>query len=286
MSFTTRDPNRETYDLASETVEFETEDYPRRFSGVARLYGDAALQKFEHSHVTIVGIGGVGSWVAEALARSAIGHLTLIDMDHVSKSNTNRQIQAINTNYGKSKVYAMTERIRAIHPRCVITQVDDFIDSNNLDVLLDVRCNFIVDAIDSVCAKTELIAWCIRRRVPIVTVGGAGGQLDPTRIHIDDLACTTQDPLLCKVRSRLRKHHGFPRQSKERFNVRAVYSDEPLIYPQVAACDLARSAASGLHCAGFGSSVCVTGSFGFSAAAYVLNALTSSHSQTSPRFSA
>ncbi|WP_246583193.1 tRNA threonylcarbamoyladenosine dehydratase [Candidatus Vallotia tarda] len=258
-------------------MEFTIEDHIRRFNGIARLYGADALQKFERSHVTIIGIGGVGSWVAEALARSAIGRLTLIDMDHVSKSNTNRQIQALNANYGKSKIRAMTERIEAIHPQCIITQVDDFIGAHNLDALLDISCNFIVDAIDNSRDKTALIAWCVQRQIPLVTVGGAGGQLDPTRIRIDDLSCTIQDPLLCKVRAQLRKHYGFPRQPKTKFNVRAVYSDEPLIYPRIDACNLASASAGRLNCSGFGSSVCVTGSFGFSAAAYVLCALASSH---------
>jgi tRNA A37 threonylcarbamoyladenosine dehydratase len=270
---------------APETGEFETADHPRRFGGVARLYGAAALQAFERCHVAVVGIGGVGSWVAEALARSAIGRLTLIDLDHVAESNTNRQIHALNGNYGKPKVGAMAERIAAIHPQCVVTQVEDFVEADNLDARLGIGYDFIVDAIDSVRTKTALIAWCVRHRVPLVTVGGAGGQLDPTRIRIDDLARTIQDPLLAKVRAQLRKHHGFPRGPKAKFNVPAVYSDEPLIYPQAAACDLDGGEAAhagapdigtapiGLNCAGFGSSVCVTGSFGFAAAAYVLRVL-------------
>ncbi|WP_320412909.1 tRNA threonylcarbamoyladenosine dehydratase [Candidatus Vallotia lariciata] len=258
-------------------MKFKTENYLRRFSGISRLYGAVSLQKFERSHIIIVGIGGVGSWVAEALARHAIGHITLIDMDHVSESNTNRQIQALNANYGKSKVYAMTERIEAIHPRCIITQIDDFIEADNLDTLLDVECDFIVDAIDSTRAKTALIAWCMRNRVPLVTVGSAGGKIDPARICIDDLAHTIQDPLLRKVRAQLRKHYGFSRQPKEKFNIRAVYSDEPLIYPRAETGDLASLASGGLNCAGFGSSVCVTGSFGFSAAAYVLCTIASSY---------
>ena len=265
--------------------ELETADHPRRFGGVARLYGAAALDAFERAHVAVIGIGGVGSWAAEALARSAVGHLTLIDLDHVAESNTNRQIHALDGNYGKAKVGAMAERIAAIHPQCAVTQVEDFVEPENFSALLGAGFDYVIDAIDSVRTKTALIAWCVQHRVPLVTVGGAGGQLDPTRIRVDDLAQTIQDPLLSKVRAQLRKQHGFARGPKAKFKVPAVYSDEPLIYPAAAACDLDGgehpdevgaphpAGPIGLNCAGFGSSVCVTGSFGFAAAAYVLRAL-------------
>jgi tRNA A37 threonylcarbamoyladenosine dehydratase len=271
-------------DLTLAGEQFETADHPRRFGGIARLYGPAALDAFERAHVAVIGIGGVGSWAAEALARSAIGHLTLIDLDHVAESNTNRQIHALNGNYGKAKVGAMAERIAAIHPQCTVTQVEDFVEPDNFSALLGVGFDYVIDAIDSVRTKTALIAWCVEQRVPLVTVGGAGGQLDPTRIRVDDLAQTIQDPLLSKVRAQLRKQHGFARGPKAKFKVPAVYSDEPLIYPAAAACDLDGeepgdvsaphpAAPIGLNCAGFGSSVCVTGSFGFAAAAYVLRSL-------------
>jgi tRNA threonylcarbamoyladenosine dehydratase len=272
-------------DLTPGSDAFETADHPRRFGGVARLYGTAALDAFERARVAVIGIGGVGSWAAEALARSAIGHLTLIDLDHVAQSNTNRQIHALNGNYGKAKVSAMAERIAAIHPQCRVTQVEDFVEPDNFSALLNADFDYVIDAIDSARTKTALIAWCVQHRVPLITVGGAGGQLDPTRIRIDDLAQTIQDPLLSKVRSQLRRQHGFARGEKARFRVPAVYSDEPLIYPAAASCDLddADSPADGttqhpsgpigLNCAGFGSSVCVTASFGFAAAAHVLRTL-------------
>ena len=271
---------------------FETADRPRRFGGVARLYGADALLKFERAHVAVIGLGGVGSWTAEALARSAIGRLTVIDLDHVAESNTNRQIHALDGNYGKAKVAAMAERIALIDPRCEVMQVDDFVTPDNLDALLGGGFDYLVDAIDSVRVKTALIAWCAARGQPLITVGGAGGQFDPTRIRIDDLARTIQDPLLSKVRAQLRKRHGFPRGAKARFGVPAVYSDEPLVYPEIAACDIdeanARAgdgaggtppssgrpdAPAGLNCAGFGASVCVTAGFGFAAAAQVLKSL-------------
>lgn len=259
-------------------------DRARRFGGVARLYGDAALTRFESAHVAVIGIGGVGSWVAEALARSAIGRLTLIDLDHVSEGNTNRQLHALDGNYGMAKVEAMAQRIRLIDPACQVRTVDDFVEPENFEALLGGGFDFIVDAIDSTRTKTALIAWCAARGQKIITVGSAGGQLDPTRIRIEDLSRTIQDPLLAKVRGQLRKAHGFPRSPKSRFGIAAVYSDEPLRYPEAAACDMdeegdvraspQRSAApAGLNCAGFGSSVCVTASFGLAAASHVLRVL-------------
>lgn len=259
-------------------------DRARRFGGVARLYGERALAAFEGAHVAVIGIGGVGSWAAEALARTAIGTLTLVDLDNVGESNANRQIHALDGNYGMPKVEAMAERIRLIDRTCDVRLVEDFAEPSNFEALLGGGFDYIVDAIDSVRTKTALVAWCVARGQPLVTVGGAGGQLDPTRIRIDDLAFTIQDPLLSKVRAQLRKHHGFPRGSKAKFKVSAVYSDEPLIYPEAAVCDMdavAQHLASspghagpvGLNCAGFGSSVCVTASFGFAAAAHVLNTL-------------
>ncbi len=259
-------------------------DRARRFGGVARLYGPAAAAAFERAHVAVIGIGGVGSWTAEALARSAVGRLTLIDLDNVAESNTNRQIHALDGNYGKPKVDAMAERIALIDPACRVTRVEDFAEPENFDALLGGGFDFVIDAIDSVRTKVALIAWCVARQQPLVTVGGAGGQLDPTRIRIDDLALTIQDPLLSKVRAQLRKQHGFPRGPKAKFKVSAVYSDEPLIYPEAASevdgeadeggeAAAAQAGPAGLNCAGFGSSVCVTASFGFAAAAHALRTI-------------
>jgi len=227
--------------------------------------------------------------VVEALARSAVGHLTLIDLDNVAPSNTNRQIHALEGNYGKPKVSAMAERIALIDPYCTVHEIEEFAEPDNFETLLGGGFDYVIDAIDSVRTKTALIAWCVSRGQPIITIGGAGGQLDPTRIRIDDLTQTIQDPLLSKVRAGLRKQYGFARGPKVKFKVPAVYSDEPLIYPDTPPVDTAtelESAASddtplaqgpvGLNCAGFGSSVCVTASFGFAAAAYVLRALASS----------
>lgn len=253
-------------------------DANRRFGGLARLYGDAGLARLRDAHVAVIGIGGVGSWVAEALARSAVGRLTLIDLDNVAESNTNRQVHALDGNYGKPKVAAMAERIVAINPGCQLTLVEDFVELENLDAMLGGGFDWVVDAIDSVRVKTALIAWCVAHKQRLITVGGAGGQIDPTRICIDDLARTIQDPLLAKVRAQLRKQHGFVRGPKAKFNVPAVYSDEPLQYPEAACAPGetpdAAAGPQGLNCAGFGSSMCVTATFGMAAAAHVLKQVT------------
>jgi tRNA A37 threonylcarbamoyladenosine dehydratase len=248
-------------------------DQERRFGGVQRLYGADAWQRFAASHVCIVGIGGVGSWVAEALARSAIGAITLIDLDMVAESNVNRQIHALGDAFGQAKTDAMARRIVEINPNCRVNCVEDFVSPDNLEQMLDKDFDYVVDAIDQVRTKAAMIAWCRSREIPLITAGGAGGQLDPTRIEIADLSQTIQDPLLAKVRSLLRRDYGFSRDPKKKFGVPAVFSSEPLRYPENTTCD-SPSGISGLNCAGYGSSVCVTASFGLFAASAVLARLT------------
>ena len=248
-------------------------DLARRFGGVERLYGEAALATFKNAHVCVIGVGGVGSWAAEALARSAIGHLTLIDLDNIAESNTNRQIHALGNEYGKAKVAAMRDRILAINPSCEVRCIEDFVDQDNLPGLLGGRFDYVLDAIDQTRVKVALIAYCTTENINLVTTGSAGGQTDPTRIKVADLAQTIQDPLAARVRSLLRKEYGFPRGVKQKFGVECVFSDEPLKYPEQS-CEAEDSGAlQGLNCAGFGSSVCVTASFGFVAASRVLAGL-------------
>ena len=244
----------------------------RRFGGIARLYGSAAYQRLRAAHVCVVGIGGVGSWVAEALARTAVGRLTLIDLDMVAESNTNRQIHALEPVFGKAKVDAMAERIAQINPECVIQCIEDFVTVDNMETTLRGGFDVVVDAIDQARVKTAMIDFCKRRKQPIVVVGAAGGQIDPTQIRVSDLSQTVQDPLLAKVRASLRREHGFPRQGK--FGVPAVYSTEALRYPDKgASCDVG-SGPAGLNCAGFGSSVCVTSVFGMAAASHAIGLIT------------
>lgn len=248
-------------------------DRERRFGGVGRLYGQEGAAALRSAHICVVGIGGVGSWAAEALARTGVGRITLIDLDMVAESNTNRQIHALGDIYGKAKVDAMAERILSINPECVVTRIDDFITPENTATLLDKDFSAVIDAIDQVRAKVSMIAFCKRRKLPIVVAGAAGGQIDPTQIRVSDLSLTVQDPLLAKVRSSLRREHSFPRDTKKKFGVAAVFSSEALRYPSAASCNTERGPA-GLNCAGFGSSVCVTSVFGMAAAAHVINLIT------------
>lgn len=246
-------------------------DHARRFGGVARLYGEEGAQKLHQAHVCVVGIGGVGAWVAEALARTAVGQITLIDLDMVAESNTNRQIHALGDEYGKAKVEAMADRIRAINPICQVSCIEDFVTPENTASLLNQGFHVVIDAIDQVRTKIAMSAWALASRQAFITVGAAGGQLDPTRIRIDDLARVEQDPLLAKMRSQLRRHHGLPR-APAKSGITAVYSSEPLRYP-TQACETGQGPA-GLNCAGFGSSVCVTAAFGFAAAAWAMQQIT------------
>lgn len=245
-------------------------DNERRFGGVGRLYGDLGAQRLREAHAVVVGIGGVGSWSAEALARTGVGRITLIDLDMVAESNANRQIHALDDIWGKAKVAAMAERIVAINPCCQVNCIEDFVTPENVGELLGSNFSVAIDAIDQVRAKVAMIAHCRDRHLPIVVAGAAGGQLDPTRICVSDLSQTIQDPLLAKVRSQLRRSHGFPRNGKK-FGVPAVYSTEPLRYPQVDGSCSTAPTASGLNCAGFGSSVCVTAVFGMTAAARAID---------------
>ena len=248
-------------------------DLDRRFGGVARLYGEQGAARLGAAHVCVIGIGGVGSWVAEALARTSIGQITLIDLDMVAESNTNRQIHALEENFGKAKVEAMAERIRSINPACVITCVEDLLTPDNVSQLISSNFNVVIDAIDQVRAKTALIAHCKRQGIPIVVGGAAGGQLDPTRITSCDLSQTTQDQLLAKVRSSLRREFNFPRDKGKKFGVTAVFSTEPLRYPDKGVACETNAAPQGLNCAGFGSAVCVTSVFGMVAASIAINRL-------------
>lgn len=246
-------------------------DLERRFGGVSRLYGKEGAEKIFAAHVLVVGIGGVGSWAAEALARSGIGQLTLVDLDVIAESNTNRQIHALDDHYGKAKVVAMAERICLINPSCQVTCVDDFVTEENLNEIFSQSITFAVDAIDQTKIKAAMIAHCRKQKLPIIVAGAAGGQFDPTRIQISDLSQTTQDPLLARVRSLLRRDYGFTRDTKKKFSVPAIFSTEQLRYPEASnSCTVEHEAPAGLNCAGFGSSVCVTATFGMVAAAHVL----------------
>lgn len=240
----------------------------RRFGGIGRLYGEPALQRFTESHIVVVGVGGVGSWAAESFARSAIGRLTLIDMDHVAESNINRQLPALESTLGKAKVQVLAERIADINPGCEVNSIEDFVTLENTHSLLPAAA-WVVDCIDNANTKAALIADCRRQARRVITVGAAGGQVDPTRIRVSDLRRTEQDALLARTRRQLRREYGFPTNPRRSFGVSAVWSDEPL--RQSRGCS--PQSEGSLNCAGFGACMPVTASFGLAAAAHVLQRL-------------
>jgi tRNA threonylcarbamoyladenosine dehydratase len=242
----------------------------RRFGGVARLYGEAGAQHIASAHAVVVGVGGVGSWVAEALARCGIGRLTLIDLDHVSESNVNRQVHALDSTLGASKVATMAERIADISPHTVVVQVDDFVTVDNVGSLLAADADVVVDAIDAPRAKAALIATCLARGLPVVVCGGAGGRIDPLALCRTDLADAKGDALLASVRARLRRDHAFPRERGVRFGVEAIWSPAPA---GGARPESPGEAGMPLACSGYGSVVMVTAAMGFAAASDAVAAL-------------
>ena len=209
--------------------------WKERFGGIDRLYGNGALARFRDSRIAVVGLGGVGSWAVEAFARTGIGHLTLIDADDLCLSNTNRQLPAIDGQYGRNKAAAMAERCLAINPAIDVDAVPAFLTPSNLEVLLDRDFALVLDACDSFRTKLEAIAWCRRRRQPLITVGSAGGRSDPTQVRVRDLSRTEHDAMLSLVRKKLRADFNFPRNADRYFGVPAIYSLENVRYPQAAA---------------------------------------------------
>lgn len=268
-----------------QSLQIMDNEISRRFAGIQRLYGQQAYHKILRSHVCVIGIGGVGSWVAESLARSAIGKLTLIDLDHIAESNINRQIHSLSETLGQSKILAMKSRISSINPECQITIIDEHISIDNIPEIFDQEFTFIIDCIDQFRVKAELINHCRSNKKKIITIGGAGGRIDPTRIKIADLTRAEGDSLLAKIRKQLRNQYNFPRNLQRRFDIPCVYSTEQLRYPtddsevtnQKSEC----TNLSGLNCAnGFGSLAAVTASFGMIASSYVLNYITDAKSIT------
>lgn len=250
-----------------------------RFGGTQRLYGEKGLDNLRHAKVSVVGIGGVGSWAAEALARTGVGQINLIDLDDICVTNTNRQIHANINSVGQLKVIAIAERIQMINPACKVNPIADFISADNQAELLSDKPDYVIDAIDSVPAKVALIAYCRRNKIKIITTGGAGGQVDPLKIDVADLSRTYQDPLAAKVRSELRRKHHFSKNTKRKFGVECVYSTEQLTYPtpdgEVCKQKQFVDGSVKLDCSGgLGASVVVTATFGMVAASRVINKIT------------
>ncbi len=252
-------------------------DPDRRFGGIARLYGDDGLARLARASVCVVGVGGVGSWAVEALARSGVGGITLIDLDHVAESNINRQLHALDDTLGRAKVQVLAERIGAINPACRVEAVEEFVETDNLERLLGADHHYVIDCIDAWRTKAALIAHCRRRRIHLVTVGAAGGQVDPLRVRMADLSRTLHDPLLAKTRKALRREYGFSRNPKRRFEVPAVYSMEQSRFPAPdgGVCRERRGRVlQGLNCVGYGAVMTVTATFGLVAVSHVLERLT------------
>lgn len=254
-------------------------DFDQRFGGLARLYGTTGLERLRTAHVAVIGIGGVGSWSAEALARSGVGELTLIDLDDLCVTNVNRQIHAVTADLGALKVEAMARRVGEINPECRVHAVPEFFTSANADALLGRGFSCVLDAIDNVTNKCLLLAGCRQRNLPVVTTGGAGGRTDPTQLRVADLSGVTHDPLIRQVRRTLRREHGFPSDAQTGFGVPCVYSTEPVRYPWSDGTVCAAREPGGdptrMDCnSGYGSAAFVTGAFGFAAAAEVVRVIT------------
>ncbi|MGQ8363926.1 tRNA cyclic N6-threonylcarbamoyladenosine(37) synthase TcdA [Glaciecola sp. 1036] len=250
--------------------------YNERFAGIKRLYGEIGLVALQNAHVTVVGLGGVGSWSVECLARTGIGQITLIDLDDIATSNVNRQSHALTDTLGLSKVEVLSQRVLQINPDCKLTPIEDFVTQDNLHALIPQDTQVIIDAIDAVAAKAALIAFAKRKKIKIITVGGAGGQRDPMAVTKGDLAKTIQDPLSAKVRSELRRSYGFSKNTKRRFGVECIYSTEQLLFPtpdgNVSQQKQQAQGSGKMDCAtGFGAFVGVTSQFGMLAASRAID---------------
>jgi len=246
----------------------QDDEYDRRFAGVAKIYGDDSFHHYENSHVMVIGIGGVGSWAVEALARTGIGELTLVDMDVIAASNINRQLPAMTATLGCEKIEIMAERCRSINPRIKINLIDDYLSPENVKEILSGNPDIILDCIDDVKAKFALMLHCRFNKIPLIVSGGAGGKLDPLKIRVADLSRTEQDPMLAKLRAQLRAK-GICKKPKEKFGITCVYSiDNPFSSADVCA-------SAGLRCGGYGSAVVVTSSFAMVAVSEVLKKLDS-----------
>jgi tRNA A37 threonylcarbamoyladenosine dehydratase len=257
--------------------ESDAADLERRFGGLRRLYGDAAYLRIRAARIAVVGVGGVGSWAAEALARSGVAALTLIDLDHVAESNINRQVQALGSTLGMAKVEALRRRIADIHPGCAIHAVEEFVDGTNWPSLLPAPVDVVIDACDQVRAKAAIAGWALATRTPLVTVGAAGGKRAAERVEVGDLAKVTHDPVLAALRQRLRKFCDAPRIGD--IGIACVFSREPVEMPPVEAASCAVDGT--LNCHGYGSSVGVTATFGMVAATRALEFATLATGRTS-----
>ena len=262
---------------------FDSNDYNQRFGGIARLYGAQGLANLLKSRVLIVGLGGVGSWAAESLARSGVGAITLVDLDDVCITNTNRQLPAISGAFGKLKIQVIKERILAINPQCHVHAIEDFFTAKTADAIFDHHYDYVIDAIDSLQNKCVLVAECRDRKIPIIITGGAAGKMNPTQITLSDLGESINDSLLFRLRKRLRQEFDFPnaakstRTKKQKFHMMCVFSPEEPVFPTSdgGTCHIPEADTNlKLDCeSGMGSVSHITATFGFMAAGHVINTL-------------
>jgi tRNA A37 threonylcarbamoyladenosine dehydratase len=253
------------------------EDFESRFGGITRLYGIQGMSKIRQARILIIGIGGVGSWVAEALARTGIGFMTLVDLDDVCVTNINRQIHALNGTVGKFKVDVMKERVALINPFCEVDTKQCFFSPKNLSEIFDKDYDFVVDACDDFTNKCHLIDYCRKNKVPLVVMGGAGGKTDPLQIRVTDMASSANDRLLAKLRKKLRQDFDFPLETAGDFGVWSVWSHERAVYPTADGCvtHKAPGIAKNMDCSeGFGSASFVTGAFAFITSSLVIKEIT------------
>lgn len=248
-----------------------SDNYLLRFSSLGRLYGNHALPLLANAHFVVIGLGGVGSWAAEALARSGIGELSLIELDEVCVTNSNRQSHALVSTVGKSKNTVISQRLLDINPELKINTIEDFLSAENIGALINPRHDVVIDAMDAAHIKTKLIAYCSARKIRLIVSGSSGGKRDPQQVTVSDLGHTQSDPMLVKIRTQLYRQHNFSRDPKRKFRIDAVYSKEQMVYPKPdgSVCMNKQAMADGvrLDCTGgFGSSLMVTGTFGFLAA--------------------
>jgi tRNA A37 threonylcarbamoyladenosine dehydratase len=253
-------------------------DYYSRFSGIGRLFGRKAQEKIRSSKILIIGIGGVGSWVAESLARTGIGSMTLVDLDDICVTNVNRQILAISSTVGQFKVDVMKKRVLDIHPLCEVDTKQCFFNPKNLESIFDRDYDFIIDACDDFTNKCHLIDYCRKNKIPLVVMGGAGGKVDPLQIRVTDMASSSNDRLLARLRKKLRQEFSFPLENEGDFGVWSVWSHERAVYPTANGCITHKpplGLAKNMDCEeGFGSASFVTGAFAFATTSLVLREMT------------
>lgn len=269
--------------MGTTNTEFNFEDYNARFGGIARLYGVQGLKNLLSAHVLIIGLGGVGTWAAEAIVRSGVGAITLVDLDDICISNTNRQLHAMDGMIGKMKVKAVADRIFAINPQCRVQIIEEFFTQSTADSILNSNYDYVIDAIDSLQNKCVLASKCKEKNLSLLVTGGAAGKRNPTLVQVDDLGKACNDSLLFALRKRLRQEFNFPsgagftRSKKQIFNIACVYSPEEPLFPQTdgSVCNTAEAGANlKLDCeSGMGSVTHLTGTFGFVAASFVIEEL-------------